>query len=680
MFEYKISIDKKVIALLGPHLYGDTASVIAELVANTYDADAENCWVTIKTGRNAEITIEDDGIGMTPQEVNKYFLDVGYDRRGERPLTEKQRKVFGRKGIGKLAAFSLAKRIELFSLKDGKKAGCILDYDRITKNNEDPEALPNGSIAFKQERLSPTGTGTRIVLKDLRKNINTTYYYLVNRLVRHFNIDFEDFNIFITKNDDEPRKIAYAELDFFEKMDTIITVGKASRSRAALVRSNDIPQEYKRVHVFEENQEGTSSRSMRDLRLPRTIEVVDKDGKTSSAQFTFSGWVGTIVDKGQLKDLVYADGADAEEEDSISINDNRITIYSRQRIGEYDVLPKVQSDTIYDAYVIGEVHADLFEDDELVDMAISNRRGYEETDERYVTLINALRVLVRFIIQRKAEVQRARRKDDDRRRSNKIRKSFTRKTRTMEILRTRLPKEEQQEVKNDHFQFIRAAKLADKAKRIMISHNSENKEYGRFLMRIFDNLGLDVENTVIFTSDTKTGVPLDVNIYDYLKDCFREDMYVIFLFSRHFYDSNVCVAETGAAWATNQNHSNVVIDIDYNDIDKPIDNAKASLCIGDISRLDRGVMVKFVKSVYRQIEFKVPREQKIEAAIDEAVTKFKPKLGTDGYLPTRKYLAYPTCRCCEGRTELEARGTGHVFRCIAPKCPGRRKPFKAEIG
>ena len=147
-------------------------------------------------------------------------------------------------------------------------------------------------------------------------------------------------------------------------------------------------------------------------------------------------------------------------------------------------------------------------------MAISNRRGYEETDERYVALINALKTLVRFVIQRKGEVQRARRQDDERRKSNEIKISFARKTRTMEILRTRLEKEEQEEVEDEHLQFMRAAKLAQNTRKIMISHNAENKEYGRFLMRIFDNLGLDVENTIIFTSDTKTGVPHGVNEVD----------------------------------------------------------------------------------------------------------------------------------------------------------------------
>ena len=154
-FQYKISIDKKIISILGPHLYGDIASIIAELISNSYDADADNCWVTIKTGKNPEIIIEDDGEGMTPEEVNKYFLDIGYDRRDKRPLTLKGREVFGRKGIGKLAAFSLSKKIKLYSLKDGKKAGCILDYDKITKEEKEPESISNEKILFKPEMLLP---------------------------------------------------------------------------------------------------------------------------------------------------------------------------------------------------------------------------------------------------------------------------------------------------------------------------------------------------------------------------------------------------------------------------------------------------------------------------------------------------------------------------------------------
>lgn len=72
-------------------------------------------------------------------------------------------------------------------------------------------------------------------------------------------------------------------------------------------------------------------------------------------------------------------------------------------------------------------------------------------------------------------------------------------------------------------------------------------------MRCFELVGMDVKKNIIFTSMPELGVPHGRDIYDYLKDCFRDDLYVIFLFSRSFYNSNVCIAETGAAWATNKN-------------------------------------------------------------------------------------------------------------------------------
>lgn len=673
MFKYKISIDKKVIAILGPHLYGDTASIVAELVSNSYDADADDCWVTIKTGDAPEIIIEDNGIGMTPEDVNKYFLDIGYDRRADRAVTAKGREVFGRKGIGKLAAFSLAKKIELYSSKDGRKAGCVLDYDKITQEGKDPEAIPDEAVSFKPEKLSEKGTGTRLVLKDIQKNINTTRYYLINRIVRNFNIDFDKFRIYISKNNESPRKIDYAALKFFDKMDTIFTIGEEYRPKADAVRGNNISERYKRVFCYEDGSDLKETKKL--IHIPRRIEAFGKKGGKKKIDFTFKGWIGTIVNKGALKGLVISDGASKEELQTISINDNRITIFSRRRIGEYDVLPKVQTDRIYDAYVIGEIHADVFEDDQLVDMAISNRRGYEETDERYKSLMEDLKSLIWFIVERKAEVQKLRSDDAEKEMADKIKEEFAGKTQTMNILKEKLDESERNIVADENFQFMRAAQLAQSTKRILISHNSENKEYGFFIMRIFELLGLDVNSNFIFTSHSETGVPHGQNMYDYLKDRFREDIYVIFLFSRHFYDSNVCIAETGAAWATNKTHSNIIVDIDFDDVDRPIDNAKCSLVINDLGKLDIGEAVKFVKTVYGHISEPVPEDQKIVQAIEKAVSEFRGKLNTDSFVPKRKYQGHPVCNKsrCGNAMYLEKDGADLLYKCRTPGCENKQR-------
>ena len=52
--EYPIKISPEILELLGPSLYTNIYYVLAELVANSYDADAENVWVTMS---DSSITI-----------------------------------------------------------------------------------------------------------------------------------------------------------------------------------------------------------------------------------------------------------------------------------------------------------------------------------------------------------------------------------------------------------------------------------------------------------------------------------------------------------------------------------------------------------------------------------------------------------------------------------------------
>ena len=130
---YVMRISRLTIDKLGVKLYDKASAVVAELIANGYDADAET--VTVKLPLNSalavkhsdksihdagyDIVVQDDGHGMTPDEVIDHYLQVGRDRRqhseqGARSR-EKKRPVMGRKGIGKLAPFGICKCIEVIS-------------------------------------------------------------------------------------------------------------------------------------------------------------------------------------------------------------------------------------------------------------------------------------------------------------------------------------------------------------------------------------------------------------------------------------------------------------------------------------------------------------------------------------------------------------------------------------
>lgn len=69
--DYTLKISPRMLELLSKDLYTNMYFVLAELIANAYDADAENVYVCINDN---EIRVEDDGCGMSPETLNKVYL------------------------------------------------------------------------------------------------------------------------------------------------------------------------------------------------------------------------------------------------------------------------------------------------------------------------------------------------------------------------------------------------------------------------------------------------------------------------------------------------------------------------------------------------------------------------------------------------------------------------------
>src|SRR5450631_949995 len=127
--KYVMKISRLTVDKLGVKLYDRVSAVIAELVANSYDADATKATISAPMGeylaarvqdelkdRGFAIEVADNGSGMTPEEVNRFYLRVGAERRkDERGGTSKKfrRKVMGNKGVGKLAPFGICQQIEV---------------------------------------------------------------------------------------------------------------------------------------------------------------------------------------------------------------------------------------------------------------------------------------------------------------------------------------------------------------------------------------------------------------------------------------------------------------------------------------------------------------------------------------------------------------------------------------
>lgn len=186
---YVLRISRKTIDKLGVKLYDRVALVISELVSNSYDADAKTVLVkaplgeflaTRKAGnvqdKGYEIRVEDDGLGMNPDQLNDYYLVVGSDRRTDArgEVSPGGRPVMGRKGVGKLAPFGICKTIEILSAGEDPGASppdpakpfhvshVILNYDKITELDEYNYEPDRGD----QDRTFSSNRGTTIVLRD----------------------------------------------------------------------------------------------------------------------------------------------------------------------------------------------------------------------------------------------------------------------------------------------------------------------------------------------------------------------------------------------------------------------------------------------------------------------------------------------------------------------------------
>ena len=186
--KYTMSINLNVLNHLGINLYSNIPAVLSEIVANSWDADAET--VHVDFGEDRTITITDDGTGMTVEDINQKFLLVGHSKRENNNVlsARHQRPYMGRKGIGKLSMFSIAKTIDVITRKDGQLNAFRMNVDAITRAISGERNCYNPESMDVSEDSLP-GNGTKIILRDLKRNISAaTPEFIRKRIARRFSI------------------------------------------------------------------------------------------------------------------------------------------------------------------------------------------------------------------------------------------------------------------------------------------------------------------------------------------------------------------------------------------------------------------------------------------------------------------------------------------------------------
>jgi Histidine kinase-, DNA gyrase B-, and HSP90-like ATPase len=185
----------RIVDHLAAQTYQSPISAIAEMVANAWDADAGEVVITLPAalGGQAVLIVQDDGVGMTCEEVQDRYLAVGINRRDDDPTkqTDRGRPLMGRKGIGKFAGFGIANRmtIDTVSKETGERTRFVLDFDRIRGESdeyvdEEPTDIPDVEWWPADEHEAPIGT--RIELSDLKLKVRPAASSMRRSLARRF--------------------------------------------------------------------------------------------------------------------------------------------------------------------------------------------------------------------------------------------------------------------------------------------------------------------------------------------------------------------------------------------------------------------------------------------------------------------------------------------------------------
>jgi len=191
----EMRFDPQTIKHLGLRMYSTLPPALAEIVSNSYDADAENVVITLseRDGSPEKIKIEDDGIGMSFDDIKTKFLVIGRNRRddGDQPSSKFKRLPTGKKGLGKLALFGLAKTITVSTKQSGKLNEFVLDWGELMR----AESAYHPRATKINEDVGDND-GTTITLTGLKRKTSFDFPGLADSLSRIFIFD-DNFNLVI---------------------------------------------------------------------------------------------------------------------------------------------------------------------------------------------------------------------------------------------------------------------------------------------------------------------------------------------------------------------------------------------------------------------------------------------------------------------------------------------------
>lgn len=197
-FQFDPSIITKV---LSKALYKNPMKVIAEYVANSWDADADIVKLILPEENTTDpLIIEDNGSGIDVVLFNR----IAFDKTLETGVDSKKykRRMIGKKGIGRWSGFAIASNIDYLS-KDGKnETSFTFSREEIDKRKD------LGTFEYEPEvKPSREPAGTIVKLFNFQENFD---FPESNEVIKELLIEFapsENFRLIVNGKEVKPEDI-----------------------------------------------------------------------------------------------------------------------------------------------------------------------------------------------------------------------------------------------------------------------------------------------------------------------------------------------------------------------------------------------------------------------------------------------------------------------------------------
>ncbi len=394
--------------LLGKGMYSNPWSAISELVANGLDAKASTVKILIDMTVKSKSVIEiiDNGIGMDYADISDKYALIGRDKREDRDLSEDDKEnVMGRKGVGKLAALYLSKKYYVVSKTDNndESAWCL---DSTCVEDSDIPHLDRclvsevGIRCVKIWDEFKSGTIIHLESVDLTNIGVKTLAGLKARLADFYLTDSLGSKIEVCVIDNSNQSIV------FEKIEKSIAFKNfyAFTDNTGFLYYNRLAKNVKfvtqepRINKKEWPVVIVPSSS---FELSGEKQFTKPDGSlTDKIPYAINGWIGihTTIKKedAQINDKEYLKNK--------AYRPNQLRLYVRKKLAVENFLEYVRNTQAFSNYIEGEISFDILDNNELGDIATSNRQGFVEDDERVQLLVELLKPVINYLIKLRVKI------------------------------------------------------------------------------------------------------------------------------------------------------------------------------------------------------------------------------------------------------------------------------------